>query len=72
MSSELGLSPRVLRIPRTDDPESYVLVHITRTSSSLVDLNIIATEGENPYIGTGAPISYFFWTHLLFNELSKS
>ncbi|KAE8367447.1 hypothetical protein BDV27DRAFT_123935 [Aspergillus caelatus] len=52
MSSELGLSPRVLRIPRTDDPESYVLVHITRISSSLVDLNITATEGENPYIGT--------------------
>ncbi|KNG80818.1 hypothetical protein ANOM_011055 [Aspergillus nomiae NRRL 13137] len=52
MSSELGLSPRVLRLPRADNPESYVLVHITRTGSSLVDLNVTATEGENPYTCT--------------------
>lgn len=59
MSSEFGLSPRVLRITRSDVPESYVLVHITRAGSSLVDLNVTATEGENPYSGTGTPISYF-------------
>ncbi|KAE8335591.1 hypothetical protein BDV24DRAFT_143552 [Aspergillus arachidicola] len=52
MSSEFGLSPQVLRITRSDDPESYVLVHITRAGSSLVDLNVTATEGENPYSGT--------------------
>ncbi|OGM43588.1 hypothetical protein ABOM_007137 [Aspergillus bombycis] len=52
MSFEFGLSPRVLRLPRADDPESYILVHVARTGSSLVDLNVTATEGENPYIGT--------------------
>ncbi|KAE8306512.1 hypothetical protein BDV41DRAFT_558281 [Aspergillus transmontanensis] len=52
MSSEFGLSPQVLRMTRSDDPESYVLVHITRAGSSLVDLNVTATEGENPYSGT--------------------
>ncbi|KAE8375878.1 hypothetical protein BDV26DRAFT_266802 [Aspergillus bertholletiae] len=49
--SELSLS-HVLRVPRTDDPGSFVLVHVTRTGSSLVDLSITATEGENPYTGT--------------------
>ena len=66
MSSELGLSPRVLRLPRADNPESYVLVHITRTGSSLVDLNVTATEGENPYTCTGTPTSYLAGFYLLF------
>ncbi|KAE8348497.1 hypothetical protein BDV28DRAFT_143340 [Aspergillus coremiiformis] len=51
-STNLGPSPRVLCIPRSDDPDSYVLVHITRTGSTLLDLDITATEGENPYVGT--------------------
>ncbi|KAF5867226.1 hypothetical protein ETB97_004147 [Aspergillus alliaceus] len=51
-STEPGLYPRILRIPRSDVPESYVLAHITRIRSTPLDLNITATEGENPYTGT--------------------
>ncbi|BCR90860.1 uncharacterized protein ACHE_60746S [Aspergillus chevalieri] len=41
-------SPQILRIPRTDDPDSYVLLRVIKSRS---DLDIVATEGENPYTG---------------------
>lgn len=51
--SFLGLSssPRVLRIPRSDEPESHVFVHVTYVDSA--NLEIVATEGEHPYVGSG-------------------
>ncbi|GAB1193130.1 hypothetical protein APSETT444_002333 [Aspergillus pseudonomiae] len=72
MSSELGLSPRVLRLPRADNPESYVLVHITRTGSSLVDLNVTATEGENPYTCTGNDEEWAQIVSHVFGQLDES
>ncbi|KAF7593149.1 hypothetical protein BBP40_011862 [Aspergillus hancockii] len=52
-STKLNLPPRILRIPRSDDPESYVLLNITYSGPTLLDMNITATEGENPYTGIG-------------------
>jgi hypothetical protein len=52
-SSKLNLSQRILRIPRSDDTEGYVLLQVSPTSSNALDLDIAATEGENPYTGTG-------------------
>ncbi|EHA28626.1 hypothetical protein ASPNIDRAFT_43071 [Aspergillus niger ATCC 1015] len=51
MSTSENGSPRVLRVPRSDEPDSYVLLHVTRTSSAALDLNLAATEGEFPYKG---------------------
>ncbi|RJE26082.1 hypothetical protein PHISCL_01607 [Aspergillus sclerotialis] len=52
-------SPRVLRIPRSDEPKSHVFVHITYVDSA--NLEIVATEGEHPYVGSGIslPIQLF-------------
>ena len=55
-SSTLDLSQRILRISRSDDTHGYVLLQVSPTSSNALDLDIAATEGENPYTGTG-----MFW-----------
>ena len=51
MSSSQPTSPRVLRIPRSDEADSHVLVHVTRDYSA--NLTLAATEGEHPYVGSG-------------------
>jgi len=43
----------VLRIPRSDRHGEYVLVNVVPRESSLLDLKLIATEGEAPYVGSG-------------------
>src|SRR6267378_715713 len=52
MSSSDLVQPRVLRIPRSDQPPSYVLVHVARSGAAVLDLKLVATEGENPYAVT--------------------
>ncbi|EAW24195.1 uncharacterized protein NFIA_037690 [Aspergillus fischeri NRRL 181] len=51
-SSTLDLSQRILRISRSDDTQGYVLLQVCPTSSNALNLDIAATEGENPYTGT--------------------
>lgn len=46
-------SPRVLRIQRSDEPEAFVLVHVSHTGPAPLDLMLTATEGESPYISFG-------------------
>ncbi|PLB43092.1 hypothetical protein P170DRAFT_370454 [Aspergillus steynii IBT 23096] len=43
---------RLLRIPRSDHPESFVLLHVTGSKTFSSSLDLIATEGENPFTGT--------------------
>lgn len=45
----------VLRIPRSDSPGDYVLVNVVSQRSTPLDLKLIATEGEAPYVGSGKP-----------------
>lgn len=45
-------SPQVLRITRSDEPESFVLLRVSSSPSKALDLDIAATEGENPYTGS--------------------
>lgn len=54
MPAELDTNwpPQILRIPRSDDPESYVLLRVTKLRPASLDLDIAATEGENPYTGS--------------------
>lgn len=43
----------ILRIPRSDDPSEFVLIKASNSGKSELDLTLIATEGENPYAGSG-------------------
>lgn len=52
MPPESTVPPQVLRITRSDEPESYVLLRVSRSRSTTLDLDIAATEGENPYTGS--------------------
>ena len=50
----MSAKSKVLRVRRSDTTDdSFVLVHITTDGPSLLDLKLIATEGENPFVGTG-------------------
>ncbi|KAH7321180.1 hypothetical protein B0I35DRAFT_208866 [Stachybotrys elegans] len=42
----------VLKIDRTDDESSFVLLQITPRGSKPLDLRLVATEGEAPYVAT--------------------
>lgn len=39
----------ILRLPRTDEEKSFVLVQVTSTGSMPLDTKLIATEGDFPY-----------------------
>ncbi|KAL8806906.1 MAG: hypothetical protein Q9182_001035 [Xanthomendoza sp. 2 TL-2023] len=45
-------SEHVLRLLRTDSPAEYVLLHTCSNGSSPLDLQLLATEGTEPYIKT--------------------
>ncbi|KAE8147951.1 hypothetical protein BDV25DRAFT_159282 [Aspergillus avenaceus] len=52
MSSNKFDVSRIVRILRSDDPGSYVLLQVTPVGPGALDLDIAATEGENPYSGS--------------------
>ncbi|KAJ5698258.1 hypothetical protein N7462_000263 [Penicillium macrosclerotiorum] len=43
---------RVLQVARSDEPDSFVLLHVFHTGPATLDLTLTATEGESPYITT--------------------
>ncbi|KAL9011253.1 MAG: hypothetical protein Q9173_003886 [Seirophora scorigena] len=45
-------SEHVLRVPRTDSPGDFVLLKTCSSGSSPLDLNLLATEGTEPYVKT--------------------
>ncbi len=53
--SDIMSEENVLRIPRSDSPGDYVLVNVVSQRSTPLDLKLIATEGEAPYVGSGKP-----------------
>ena len=42
----------ILYLPRSDNSEEYVLVRVSSGGSSSLDLKLLATEGEYPYMAT--------------------
>ena len=42
----------ILHLPRSDSDNEYVLVNISSGGPSPLDLKLLATEGECPYIAT--------------------
>ncbi|KAJ5720319.1 uncharacterized protein N7483_008253 [Penicillium malachiteum] len=43
---------RVLRIPRSDEQDSFILIHVVSSGSGPLNLTLTATEGECPYAAT--------------------
>ena len=46
-------SQRILRIPQAGSPDDFVLVGVSRVGPSELDVKLVATEGEYPYVGSG-------------------
>ncbi|EFR01156.1 hypothetical protein MGYG_04160 [Nannizzia gypsea CBS 118893] len=42
----------ILRIPRSDSSGDYALIKVSKSGTSDLDLQLVGTEGENPYIGS--------------------
>ncbi|KAL4949943.1 hypothetical protein BDW69DRAFT_66251 [Aspergillus filifer] len=45
-------SARVLRIRRSDEADSHILLRVSRSDSTALELHLTATEGESPYTTT--------------------
>ena len=43
----------VIRIPRNDTTGQFVIINVTPNGSHSLDLRLLATEGENPYVADG-------------------
>ncbi|KAF4957364.1 hypothetical protein FSARC_11316 [Fusarium sarcochroum] len=43
---------RVLRFPRSDDKSAFVLLQVTPKGSKRLDLKLVGTEGEEPYVAS--------------------
>ncbi|KAG4285577.1 hypothetical protein FPRO06_06837 [Fusarium proliferatum] len=43
---------RVLKFPRSDDKSSFVLLQVTLKGSKQLDLKLVGTEGEEPYVAS--------------------
>lgn len=42
----------VLRVPRTDDDDAYVLVQVTSKGTKGLDFDLAATDGSYPYVAS--------------------
>ncbi|KAK2749207.1 hypothetical protein FQN57_006822 [Myotisia sp. PD_48] len=42
----------ILRIPRSDSSGDFILIKASRSGTSKLDLDLVGTEGESPYVGT--------------------
>ena len=51
-------SERLLRIPRSDQAGAFVLVNVKRAGKPDLDLELVATEGDAPYVLSGMWCSY--------------
>ncbi|CAI7659237.1 unnamed protein product [Penicillium pancosmium] len=52
------MSPHVLRFDRSDQKDSFVLVHLVNNGSSSLNLTLTATEGESAYTASGMLHTY--------------
>ena len=52
-------SEQIFRFPRSDSEGDFIIANITTNGSSPLDLKILATEGENPYVSTSALITSY-------------
>lgn len=40
----------VLRLRRTDQPDNFVLLHSQQNGPAVLDLRLVGTDGENPFV----------------------
>lgn len=51
------MSEHILRIPRSDSEGDYIILNVTSNGPEPLDLKLVATEGDAPYITTSAAIT---------------
>lgn len=44
--------PKVLRLPRTDVANDFVLVNVEPSGSDPLDLKLVATDGQSPFVAS--------------------
>lgn len=49
----------VLRITRSDDSEGFVLLNVSSNGPQPLDLRVLGTEGENPFVLESEPNSSY-------------
>ncbi|KAL7795266.1 hypothetical protein V8C37DRAFT_375001 [Trichoderma ceciliae] len=70
-------TPRVIKLPRDDDESAYALIQVTQRGSKPLDVKLVGTEGEAPYMAslkhdrvaslrvTNCPVSESEWQTIL-------
>jgi len=49
----MELEEHILSIPQNDRERNQVIVNVLSNGSSPLDLRLLATEGDSPYVKTG-------------------
>ena len=52
MTHSVVATEHILYLPRSDNDKQYALVSVSAEGPSSLDLKLLATEGESPYIAT--------------------
>lgn len=50
----------ILRVPRSDSEGDFVLVNVSSNGKSPLDLKLLATEGESPYVTTSGFVTFLY------------
>jgi hypothetical protein len=45
-------TPRVIKLPRDDDESAYALIQVTQLGPKPLDVKLVGTEGEAPYVAS--------------------
>lgn len=53
----MATTEHILRVPRSDSEGDFVLINVASNGKSPLDLKLLATEGECPYITTSESIA---------------
>lgn len=46
----MASTTRVIKLPRDDDESAHVLIQVTQKGSKPLDVKLVGTEGEAPYV----------------------
>jgi len=49
---------RILQVPRSDSEGNFILINVISNGKYPLDLKLLATEGESPYITTSEFITF--------------
>jgi hypothetical protein len=59
----MATSTRVIRLPRDDDESAHVLIQVAQKGSKPLDVKLVGTEGEAPYVAICIASSCLKFSH---------